>query len=168
MTTAESHRRRGGGISARCGVCTVSDTRTLENDRSGALLKDQLVGHGHEVVWREIVADDPGAIEGALSTALEKDLDILIFTGGTGIAPRDVTPDVLQARFDRQLPGFGELFRLLSYEEIGPAALLSRAVAGVIGSTAVFCLPGSTAAVRLALDKLIVPELGHIVGELRR
>lgn len=168
MTAVEDHRRRGAHMAVRCGICTVSDTRTLDEDGSGALLLERLAEAGHEVVWRRLIRDDVAAIRTALEEALEGGLDIVLFTGGTGISSRDVTPDVVRARFDRELPGFGELFRWLSYEEIGAAAYLSRAVAGIVGSTAVFCLPGSTAAVRLAVDKLLLPELGHIVSQLRR
>ena len=149
-----------------CGVITVSDTRTHETDSGGALVAELLEGGGHSVQGRQIVPDDPPAIAAALLAALEEPgCRAVILTGGTGVAARDVTPEAVRPLLDRELPGFGELFRMLSYEEIGAAALLSRAFAGLRGSQLVFALPGSRGALRLALEKLILPELGHLVGE---
>lgn len=164
----DAHRQKAFGLVARCGICTVSDTRTFDTDRGGALVRDRIVENGHEVVSYQIVRDDPDEIRDYLSSALEAELDCLIFSGGTGISSRDRTPEVVGAFFERELTGFGELFRMLSYEEIGAAAFLSRAAAGIIERTAVFCLPGSPAAVALALDKLLLPELPHVVRELRK
>ena len=147
-------------------VITVSDTRTLETDTGGALVAELLGGAGHPVVDREIVADDAGAIADAVRRGLGRaEVRALILTGGTGVAPRDVTPDAVEPLLERLLPGFGELFRALSYQEIGSAALLSRALAGLAAGRAVFVLPGSRGAVRLALEKLVLPEIGHLAAE---
>lgn len=147
-------------------VITVSDTRTRETDAGGALVAELLAGAGHPVASREIVRDEPEAIAGALRAALARDeVRAVILTGGTGVAPRDVTPDAVAPLLERTLPGFGELFRALSFEEIGSAAMLSRALAGLAAGRVVFVLPGSRAAVRLALTRLVLPELGHLAGE---
>jgi len=166
--TVHSHREQSRDIVARCGICTVSDTRTFETDRGGSLIRERLERHAHDIVSYKIVPDEPELISERLQEGLAQHLDVLIFTGGTGVSARDGTPDVVGRFFDRPLPGCGELFRLLSYEDIGAAAYLSRAVAGVCRRTALFCLPGSPAAVSLAMDKLIVPELPHLLGELRK
>jgi molybdenum cofactor biosynthesis protein B len=150
-------------------VITVSDTRTLETDTGGARVEELLIAAGHRVVGRSVVPDDAGAIAGALAAALAREgLDAVILTGGTGVAPRDVTPEAVEPLLDRIVPGFGELFRMLSYQEIGSAAVLSRALAGLAGGRVVFVLPGSRGAVQLAMDKLVVPELGHLLGEARK
>lgn len=150
-------------------VITVSDTRTLETDTGGALLVEKLEGAGHRVVQRVIVTDDLERIRAATAEALtDEQVQAVLLTGGTGVAPRDVTPEAIQPLLDREIPGFGELFRFLSYEEIGPAALLSRAMAGQVGRRVVFALPGSRGALTTAMDKLILPELGHLVGEGQR
>jgi molybdenum cofactor biosynthesis protein B len=147
-------------------IVTVSDTRTLETDTGGALVEEMLVAANHQVLGRRIVPDEPEAIRNALAEAVgTESARAIIFTGGTGIAPRDVTPDTIEPELERVIPGFGELFRMLSYEDIGSAALLSRAVAGLREGKVVFVIPGSRGAVKLALDKLIVPELGHLAGE---
>jgi molybdenum cofactor biosynthesis protein B len=149
-----------------CGVISVSDTRTLADDTGGALVCALLEGAGHRVALREIVTDDAAAIRGALEKALAAvECAAVILTGGTGVAKRDVTPDALAPLLDRTLPGFGELFRQLSFAEIGAAAMVSRALGGLARGKPVFALPGSPAAVRLALERLILPELGHLVGE---
>ncbi|PJW15083.1 molybdenum cofactor biosynthesis protein [Geobacillus sp. Manikaran-105] len=154
----------------RCKVITVSDTRTEETDRSGRLMIELLTEAGHEVVGYEIVKDEADAIRTAvLDSCRRPDVDAVLTNGGTGIAKRDVTIETVGALLEKELVGFGELFRFLSYtEDIGPAAMLSRAVAGVAMDTAVFCTPGSTGAVRLAMTKLILPELGHVVREIRK
>ncbi len=147
-------------------IVTVSDTRTLETDRGGALVEEMLVRANHPVIGRRIVPDEPEAIRSALDQAIEDaESKAIVFTGGTGIAPRDVTPDTLEPELDRLIPGFGELFRALSYEDIGSAAILSRAVAGLKQGKVVFAIPGSRGAVALAMEKLIVPEIGHLAGE---
>ena len=147
-------------------VVTVSDTRTLETDTGGALVEEMLGEAGQPVAGRQIVKDEPAAIEAALEAAVaDEGCRAVVFTGGTGIAPRDVTPDTIEPLLERVIPGFGELFRVFSYEDIGSAAILSRAVAGLKAGKVVFVIPGSRGAVRLAMEKLIVPELGHLAGE---
>jgi molybdenum cofactor biosynthesis protein B len=147
-------------------VVTVSDTRTLETDTGGALAAELLAGAGHPLVRREIVKDEPAAIADAVRRGLAEDgVGALLLTGGTGVAPRDVTPDAVEPLLERVIPGFGEIFRALSYEEIGSAALLSRALAGIAAGRVVFVLPGSRGAVRLGLEKLVLPELGHLAAE---
>ena len=149
--------------SVACAVLTVSDSRTAENDIGGGLIRELLLSSGHMVHSQSIVPDDPAQVRRMLE-ALRDDAGCaaVLITGGTGIASRDTTYEAVIELLDKRLDGFGELFRLLSYEEIGAAAMLSRAVAGVMGGTAVFAMPGSPAAVRLAMEKLILPELGHI------
>ena len=160
------HHRQAAPSSVATAIVTVSDTRTLETDTGGALVEEMLKAGGQEVALRRIVPDEPAAIRAALSECRsEKGVSAIIFTGGTGIAPRDVTPDTLEPELDRVIPGFGEIFRMLSYEEIGSAALLSRATAGLVEGKVVFVIPGSRGAVRLAMEKLILPELGHLAGE---
>ena len=153
----------------RCHVVTVSDTRTEETDRGGGAIVELLSRQGHGVAGRTIVPDDPARVRDALRDGIETpDVDVVIATGGTGITRRDGTYEVVAALLDKRIDGFGELFRALSYEEIGPAAMLSRACAGLAGGTIVISLPGSENAVRLAMTKLILPELGHMVREARR
>ncbi len=163
---AHHHHRKDAVREVPTVVVTVSDTRTLETDTGGALVAELLEGGGHRVLERRIVPDEPGEIVSALEAALERDgCRAVVFTGGTGVAPRDVTPDTVEPRLERVVPGFGELFRLLSYEDIGSAAILSRALAGIARGRVVFVLPGSRGAVRLALDKLVLPEIGHLAAE---
>jgi molybdenum cofactor biosynthesis protein B len=147
-------------------IVSVSDTRTLATDTSGARIAELLAAAGHLVISREVVRDEPDAIRAALERGLrEPGVRALIFTGGTGVAPRDVTPETIEPRLERVVPGFGELFRMLSWHDVGSAALLSRALAGLAAGRVVFVLPGSRAAVELALAKLILPELGHLAAE---
>jgi molybdopterin adenylyltransferase len=153
--------------SVRCAVVTISDTRTEATDTSGAAIVELLTAAGHEVARRRLVKDDPAAVRDAVRSGGTA-ADVIITTGGTGITARDSTYEAITALLDKRLDGFGELFRMLSYAEIGAAAMLSRATAGSIGTTAVFSLPGSEHAVRLAMTKLILPEIGHVVRELRR
>ncbi len=160
------HHRQDAPPKVPTAIVTVSDSRTLETDTGGALVEKMLGDVNQPVTGRRIVPDEPEAIRAALDQALaESEARAIIFTGGTGIAPRDVTPDTLEPLFDRVIPGFGELFRMLSYEEIGSAALLSRALAGLKEGKVIFVIPGSRGAVRLAMEKLILPELGHLAGE---
>lgn len=161
------HQQQAQQLSVRCAVITVSDTRTEETDRSGSLIRQRLKNGGHEVALYEIINDDPALIE-ELATGLPGKVDAALFNGGTGISKRDRTAEVLNAHFEKELPGFGELFRMLSYEEIGAGAMLSRATAGVYDDTLFFALPGSLNAVKLALDALILPELKHLVWEIAR
>ena len=150
-------------------MLTVSDTRTPETDRGGDTIAELLSGGDHVVAGRTIVPDEPGRVRDTLRAAIEApDVDVVITTGGTGITQRDGTYEVVTGLLDKRLDGFGELFRALSYEEIGPAAMLSRATGGLAGRTIVLSLPGSPNAVRLAMTKLILPELGHLVREARR
>jgi len=147
-------------------VITVSDTRTLESDTGGALLVELLEGAGHRVLDRCIVRDEVEAIRAAVDAAVMRDdVHAVLLTGGTGIALRDVTPEAVTPILDRILPGFGELFRALSYREIGSAAMLSRALAGVARGRVVAALPGSRPAIRLAVEQLLLPELPHLAAE---
>ena len=159
--------RKDAPKSVRCFVLTISDTRTPASDTSGNAIAEALEGAGHEVIGRQLVRDEPAEVRQAVSAHLE-DAQVIVTTGGTGITSRDSTYEAIAALLDKTIDGFGELFRSLSYEEIGSAAMMSRACAGTIGRTAVFALPGSEAAVRLALEKLILPEIGHVVRELQR
>jgi len=163
----KGHRhRQDAPVRVSTAIVTVSDTRTLETDTGGALVEAMLGAAGQPVTGRRIVPDEPEAIRAALDQAIvDVEPRAVIFTGGTGIAARDVTPDVVEPELDRLVPGFGEIFRMLSYEEIGSAALLSRAMAGLKQGKIVFVIPGSRGAVRLAMEKLILPELGHLAGE---
>jgi len=161
----QSQAKQPGAIG--CGVITASDTRTAETDSSGQLIQDRLARAGHWVGSYHLVADDPEQIRPlVLALAQRPDLQVLIITGGTGIASRDVTYDAIATLLTKTLPGFGELFRYLSYLEIGSRAMASRAVAGVCENTLIFSLPGSTKAVRLAMDELILPELRHLTALL--
>jgi molybdenum cofactor biosynthesis protein B len=147
-------------------VITVSDTRTLETDTGGARVCEMLAEGGHPIVAREIARDEPEAIAEALQKALARhDTRAVILTGGTGVGPRDVTPETVEPLLDRVVPGFGELFRVLSFGDIGSAALLSRALAGIKAGRVVFVLPGSRGAVELAMEELILPEIGHLAAE---
>ncbi len=153
-----------------CMVITVSDTRTEETDKSGQLMKALLEEAGHAIALYQIVKDEPTEVRAAIESGMNHaDVQVILLNGGTGISPRDNTFEAVSALLEKELPGFGELFRMLSYtEDIGPAAMLSRAIAGTRAGKAIFSTPGSTGAVRLAMNKLIVPELGHVVRELNR
>lgn len=151
-----------------CAVVTVSDTRTEEHDRSGRFLREGVAAAGHEVVLYRIVPDEPEAIRAVLDEALASPARVVLFNGGTGITRRDRTFDVVSGALKKEMPGFGELFRMLSFEEVGAAAMLSRATAGTIDETFVACMPGSTNAVALAWDRLLEPELRHLAWELTR
>jgi molybdenum cofactor biosynthesis protein B len=151
----------------RCAVLTVSDTRALETDVSGRTIVELLEEADHIVAKRQILRDNPKDVHDAVITQLG-DVEALITTGGTGITSRDSTYEAIAGLLEKRLDGFGELFRALSYQEIGSAAMLTRAVAGVARGTAIFILPGSEHAVRLGMTRLILPELGHVVRELRR
>jgi molybdenum cofactor biosynthesis protein B len=146
---------------------TVSDTRNARTDVSGALIKEKLEAHGHHIVSYEILRDEPLEVRDRVSALAQSGVEVVLLNGGTGIAPRDTTIEAIAGILDRRLDGFGELFRSLSFDEIGAAAMLSRALAGTVKSTVVFSMPGSTAACELAMDRLVLPELGHVVGLLR-
>lgn len=165
--SSDAHRRTAPS-SVRCFVLTISDTRTEATDTSGDAIAGLLAAAGHVVTGRAIVRDDPEAVREAIAGGPAGAAQVIITTGGTGITSRDSTYEAIAALLDKRLDGFGELFRMLSYDEIGSAAMLSRACAGTIGRTAVFSLPGSEHAVRLAMTKLILPEIGHVVRELSR
>lgn len=156
--------------SVGCMVITVSDTRNEETDKSGQLMKQLLQEAGHQTVRYQIVKDEPAEITAAIEAGgSDPDVAAILINGGTGISPRDTTYEAVEAMLDKEMPGFGELFRMLSYtEDIGSAAILSRAIAGTYRGKAIFSTPGSTGAVRLAMNKLIVPELGHVVRELNK
>lgn len=153
-----------------CMVVTVSDTRDETTDKSGKLIMELLKEAGHQIELREIVPDEHDSIKRTLEPGREnRAIDAIIINGGTGIADRDVTIETVRPLLDKEMPGFGEIFRSLSYtEDIGSAAILSRAVAGVTKHTAVFSIPGSSGAVRLAMEKLILPELSHVVHEIQK
>jgi molybdenum cofactor biosynthesis protein B len=167
MSVAEHRSHAPKAVS--CFVLTVSDTRSLDTDASGRAIVDLLESAGHRAAGRAIVRDDPADVSRAVDEAIaDAETRVVIATGGTGIARRDSTYEALAGRFEKRLDGFGELFRMLSFHDIGPAAMLSRAAAGIVRGRAVFLLPGSEAAVRLAMTRLILPELGHIAGLLER
>lgn len=153
----------------RFAVVTFSDTRSASEDRGGDFLVESLEAAGHRVSLRLLGPDEPDAICAAVREAVASaDVDLVLTTGGTGIAPRDVTYTTLLGLLDEQIPGFGELFRWLSYAEIGSATILSRAIGGLLEGKVVLALPGSPKALRLAMEKIILPEAGHLVGQTRR
>jgi molybdenum cofactor biosynthesis protein B len=163
-TTAE--HRAAAPRRVRCAVVTVSDTRTEATDTGGRLLVELLAAAGHETVARQIVPDEPDRLRQIIrELAARDDLHAILLTGGTGITARDQTYETVSGLLDKAMPGYGEIFRMLSFEEIGPAAMLSRAVGGVVGGKVLLTMPGSPAAVRLAVERLIGPELGHLVHE---
>jgi molybdenum cofactor biosynthesis protein B len=169
LSESVRQHREAAPDQVRIAVVTISDSRTSETDTGGDTAVELLEGAGHEIVHRKIVRDDAPKIEETLQGLLARpDVDAIVTTGGTGISARDTTYEVASRLIDKKLDGFGEIFRSLSYEEIGSAAFLSRAIAGASGSRFVACLPGSRNAVRLAVEKLLVPELSHVVFELRK
>lgn len=171
MTTTSSDQHREiaaeeGPVSVA--IVTVSDSRTPETDTNAAFLREQLDRGKNNVVAYQIIKDEPDQVEDMLDRMAASDAQIIIFNGGTGIAPRDTTFDVLNRKLEKTLPGFGELFRMFSYDQVGAAAMLSRATAGVYRGKVVLSTPGSNAAVRLAWEKLIGPELQHLAWEVGR
>ncbi len=169
MTQVPEEHRRQAPRTVGCVVVTISDTRTKETDVGGRTAVELLEGAGHRVLQRHIVPDEPDMLRRLLAElAGQEGIDAVLLTGGTGLGRRDQTFETLSALLDKPLPGYGELFRMLSFQEIGPAAMLSRATGGVVGQTVVLSMPGSPAAVRLALERLILPELGHLVREAQR
>ncbi|MFD1774479.1 MogA/MoaB family molybdenum cofactor biosynthesis protein [Paenibacillus rhizophilus] len=167
MSSVEQHRMEAPD-SVNCYVITVSDTRVMDTDKSGLLIETLLEESGYKVAGRTIVKDDYDDIRELIHICTaDSSIEAVLLTGGTGIAPRDSTYEAVESLLDKTMPGFGEIFRYLSYaEDIGTAAILSRAVAGTIGNTAVFSMPGSTGAVRLAMTRLIIPELRHVMREI--
>ena len=179
MAKAEARRRIIGGVSAGehkaqaprepigCYVLTVSDTRTPESDTSGKAIRDLFVEAGHQITGFTIVRDEPPQVTAVIQQQLASpETRVVVTTGGTGITSRDGTFEAVDRLFEKRLDGFGELFRMLSFDEIKAAAMLSRATAGTVGRKAIFVLPGSENAVRLAMSKLIVPELRHVIQQL--
>jgi len=166
--THEEHQAQGPPA-VRCAVITVSDTRTLETDTGGQTVIDHLTAAGHSVLAREIIPDEPSRMRPMLASLSKRDdIDVILLNGGTGLDSRDQTYETVSGLLDKQLPGYGEVFRMLSYQEIGPAAILSRAIGGLLGRKVLLTMPGSPAAVRLAMEKIIVPQLSHLVREARR
>lgn len=166
---AHAHKQAAPNI-VNCKIITISDTRTKEVDKSGKLMHTYLEENNHQINAYEIVKDEQNEIKKAIEQGLQQvDIDAILLNGGTGIAKRDVTIEVVEGMFDKKIPGFGEIFRMLSYQEdIGSAAILSRATAGVIQNKAVFATPGSSGAVKLAMERLIIPELGHVMREIQK
>jgi molybdenum cofactor biosynthesis protein B len=164
---AGEHRARGPR-SVRCFALTISDTKTEADDASGDLIRELVRAGGHEVVGSLIVKDEPAQIRQAILEAIARGAQAVISSGGTGLTSRDSTFEVVSALIERPIPGFGELFRWLSFQEVGSAAMLSRATAGVVKGSVVFALPGSPNGVQLALEKLVVPELRHVFEQLAR
>jgi molybdopterin adenylyltransferase len=150
----------------QCAVITVSDTRSPTTDRSGQVIQQLLQEAGHKIFDYQILKDDPGQIQRQVQQLAQQSMDAVILNGGTGIAPRDTTYDAIEQLLEKTIPGFGELFRWLSYQDIGSRAIASRAVAGTYCGKLIFSLPGSSNAVRLAMEKLILPELPHLVRQL--
>ncbi|HEV3415356.1 MAG TPA: molybdenum cofactor biosynthesis protein B [Pirellulales bacterium] len=169
MSQSTQEHRAEAPKRVRCAVITVSDTRTLSTDRGGLLIADLLTAAGHEVAAREIIPDEPATMR-ALLTKLggQAELDAILMTGGTGIGSRDQTFETVSGLLSKILPGYGELFRMLSFEQVGAAAMLSRAIGGLMAGKILLTMPGSPAAVQLAMEKLILPELGHLVREARK
>ena len=165
----DQHAKASASIVARCAIVTLSDTRTAETDRSGQRIRELLGGAAHVVVHYQIIKDDPAQFEPLLRSLLSRDdVDVILTNGGTGISQRDQTIEVIERALTQPLPGFGELFRMLSWQEIGSGAMLSRAAGGIANGKVLFAMPGSTAAVELAMTKLILPEMKHLLGELRK
>jgi molybdenum cofactor biosynthesis protein B len=168
MSSVDEHRR-AAPASLGFAVLTVSDTRALADDVSGRTIREKVEAAGHRVEAAALVADDAPAIRRAVREMLERPgVDLVVATGGTGFSPRDVTVEAVAPLFDRPVEGFGELFRMLSHRQVGAAAMLSRAAGGLVGTRAVFLLPGSPKAVALALEELILPEAPHLLSQARR
>ncbi len=166
--STDQHRAEAPTV-VNCAVLTISDTRTREDDRSGQLIRQHLDWRGHTIAAYEIIPDDaPGIVDVLNRWIADDEIQAIVTNGGTGIAGRDVTYDAITGLLEKRLDGFGEIFRMLSFSEIGAAAMLSRAVAGVANSTAIFATPGSSNAVKLAMEKLIGPEIGHVVHEITK
>lgn len=165
---SSSEHRRDAPASVAVHVITVSDTRTRDTDTSGAAIAAMLEQNGHVVHGRTILRDEPADVRAKVLDLAVSGIDAIITTGGTGITARDGTFEAVDGLLTKRLPGFGEIFRMISYQQIGAAAMLSRATAGLVDRTVVIVLPGSEHAVRLAMDELIVPELAHLVREARR
>jgi molybdenum cofactor biosynthesis protein B len=169
MTTTPDEHKANSPRQIRCAVITVSDTRTVETDTGGAEVVRFLTESGHVIIAREIVPDEPARMRPLLESYRDDDqIDVVLMTGGTGISSRDQTYETVTALMTKPLPGYGELFRMLSFQEIGAAAMLSRATGGLMERTVLLTMPGSRAAVQLAMERVILPELSHLVREARR
>lgn len=167
MTDTVAQHRAGAPQSVKAAVVTLSMTRTLADDQSGAVIKELLQSAGHVVAVHIVIKDDAEAIRGTLQTmAADAELRVIVLNGGTGLAPLDVTIETVTPLFAKELTGFAALFATLSYEQVKSAAMLSRATAGIMGDKAVFCLPGSPKACRLGMEKLVLPEIGHILKQI--
>lgn len=169
MSESVTAHREGASRFLNLAVVTISDTRTVETDTSGRLIVELAQGAHHIIRERQIVPDEPAIIHGLLDSYRDRDdLHAALLTGGTGISPRDQTYETVSGLLTKAIPGYGELFRMLSYAEIGPACILSRAIGGLMGRLVVLTMPGSRASVQLAMQKIILPELPHLVGEARK
>lgn len=165
FSPSAAQHRGSSPAAVRCAVLTVSDSRRPDNDTGGQTIVELLEAAGHSVAERTIVPDEPAQVVALVRRwAAAENVDAIIITGGTGAAPRDQTPEAIADLLTKPLPGYGELLRMLSYQEIGPAAMLSRALGGLVDQTVVLTMPGSPNAVRLAMERIILPELGHLVG----
>ncbi|WP_019640252.1 MogA/MoaB family molybdenum cofactor biosynthesis protein [Paenibacillus fonticola] len=167
MRSIEQHRNEAPEH-VSCMIVTVSDTRTSENDTSGQLIRNLLEANGYHIVKYQIVKDDYDSIRQLLrEAASDRSIEAVLLSGGTGISPRDTTYEAVRSLLNKEMPGFGEIFRYLSFtEDIGSAAILSRAIAGTLSNMAVFSMPGSQAAVKLAMERIIIPELRHVMREI--
>jgi molybdenum cofactor biosynthesis protein B len=165
----EQHLKSAKEIVARCAVVTLSDTRTAETDTSGQLIQKLLREAGHEVAEYRVIRDDPTELEKLLQALLaDERVDVVLTNGGTGIAKRDQTIGVVEKRIEQPLPGFGELFRMLSWQQVGAGAMLSRATGGIARGKPIFAMPGSSKAVELGMTQLVLPQVRHILYELRK
>jgi molybdenum cofactor biosynthesis protein B len=169
MSAYDDHQQAAQSIVARCAVLTLSDTRDATTDKSGRRIRELLEADGHVVASYQVIPDDPQRLDAILREFLDQsDCDVILTNGGTGISRRDSTVPVIEQLIEQPLPGFGELFRMLSWEQVGSGAMLSRAVGGITKGKVVFAMPGSTKAVELAMTRLILPEIRHILRELRK
>ncbi|MCC6423052.1 MAG: MogA/MoaB family molybdenum cofactor biosynthesis protein [Phycisphaerales bacterium] len=165
----QEHKQSAQALSAHCAIITLSDTRTPQTDRSGQTIQHLLTENGHTLTAYHLIPDEADQLIQLVQSLLKRDdVEVIITNGGTGFSPRDRTIDTIQQLFDKPMPGFGELFRMLSHQQIGAAAMLSRACAGIATNKPIFCLPGSTKAVELALTGLILPELRHLLAQLHK
>jgi molybdenum cofactor biosynthesis protein B len=169
-SSSEEHREQAAAATGqiRIAIVTVSDSRTLETDVNGHYLQEEITAGGHQVVAYRLIKDEPEQVADVLEELGQSPAQIILFNGGTGISPRDRTFDVLDRHLEKKLPGFGELFRMLSWEQVGAAAMLSRATAGVYKNRVIISTPGSPNAVRLAWEKLVAPELAHLAWDVVR
>ncbi len=165
----QSHHETSANLRVRCAIITLSDTRTESTDKSGAAIRERVLKEHHEIAHYQILKDEPAELHKLLTDLLARnDIDAILTNGGTGISKRDQTISVIEKLLDQPLPGFGELFRMLSWEQIQSGAMLSRAIGGIARGKLIFAMPGSTKAVELAMTKLILPEIKHLVSELNK